>query len=87
MGIMDSGGPMGQDDSGFFAAEIQKEAGRVINVQDAKINALLDRVYSLEDRLAKAKTEAFNWEMKYLREHAIRTKKRSWLDWIIGYIG
>jgi hypothetical protein len=84
---MDSGGPMGQDDSGFFAGEIQKEAGRVINVQDAKINALLERVYTLEDSLAKMRTEAFNWEMKYLREHAIRTKKRSWFDKILGYIG
>jgi predicted RNase H-like nuclease (RuvC/YqgF family) len=82
---MDSGGM--RDDTGFFASELQKEAGRVINLKNEKIDALDDTIADLKHRMADQMVEIERLTAKYNEEHKLRTKRRGWLDWIIGYVG
>jgi hypothetical protein len=84
---MDSGGPMGRDDSGFFADANRRAAYQTAIFKDDKIASLEDTIADLKRRLADQSVEIDRLTAKYKEEHFLRTKKRSWLDWIMGYIG
>lgn len=82
------------DSTDFFRSQAQKEAGRAINEAEKMLRTsqelnmeLQDEISVLKGRVDAYMLNALHWEGKYNQEHALRTKKRSLLDRILGYIG
>lgn len=55
--------------------------------KEAEIDKLKDRIMDLEDSLALMRKSRDDWCKAWEEEYALRTKKRSFLDKILGYIG
>ena len=75
------------DGRDFFASEREKEAGRIINAKDEKIMFLEDEISSLKKLLADQHVKVDDLQEMFNREHALRTRKRTFIDWITGYTG
>jgi hypothetical protein len=83
---MDSGGLMQFGDN-FFASEREKESSRIVRLKDEKIALLEDTVLDLKHRMADQLVEIERLTFLYNREYHLRTKRRGWFSWLMGYIG
>jgi hypothetical protein len=80
---MENGDRLDRYYSGAFADTKRRTA----RLKDEKIANLEDTIDDLKHRMADQLIEIERLTAKYNEEHNLRTKRRGWLDWMMGYIG